>query len=333
MTRFPEEAEITTAIYRLENEAPMVAFLEGHNERDIYRSEDGDYSGFSSSLDTRSSLVNTGFDVKEAVADTSLRADILVIADAKKEFTHKEKDNVFRYLDDGGNMLLAFEPNRVDVVSDVLSYLGVPTLPGTVVYPKSATAPTLVPAVVTDYASSVSDYFFPNMRVALPTATAIDYEIASEWDAVPVLATPGTDCWNETEISDFSAIADSSELVCNRGAREFKKAHSLAIALSRQVKGKEQRVFVIGDADCFSNMEMNAERKSFKSFNDRFCTGVFNWLSYNKLPVSIVRQEPIDNAVNIDKSSAYTWTILLKWVLQALLAVIGIVIIASRQRR
>ncbi len=333
MTRFPEEAEITTAIYRLENDAPMVAFLTGQNERDIYRSEDGDYSGFSASLDTRNSLINTGFDVKEAAADTSLNADVLVIADAKKAFTQEQKDNVFRYLDAGGNMLLAFEPNRTDLVSEILSYLGVPILPGTVVYPKSATAPTLIPAVVTDYAPSVSEYFIPNMRVSLPTATAIDYEIASEWDAVPVLATPGIDCWNETEITDFSAVADSSELVCNRGAREFRKAHSLAIALSRQVNGKEQRVFVIGDADCFSNMEMDAERKSFKSFNDRFCTGVFNWLSYNKLPVSVVRQGPIDNAIVLDKSSAYTWTILLKWVLQALLAIIGAVIILSRQRR
>ncbi len=333
MTRYPDEAEITAAMYRLENDAPVVAFLTGQNERDIYRNEDGDYGGFSSSLDSRSSLVNVGFDVKTVSADSSISADILFIADSKKAFTSEEKDNVFKYLDEGGDMVLAFEPQRIDNVLDILSYLGVMTLPGTVVYPKSATAPTLIPAVVTDYASSVSEYLRPGMRVALPSATAIDYEIASEWDAVPILATPGTDCWNETEITDFSAVTDSSDLVCNRGAREFRKAHCLALALRRVVNGKEQRVVVIGDADCLSNLEMTTERKAFKSYNQAFCSGIFNWLSGNKLPVDIVRKAPIDNSIDITTSSAYTWTILFKWALQALLALIGIVIILSRQRR
>ena len=230
-------------------------------------------------------------------------------------------------------MVLTFEPQRAGLVSDILAYLGVGVLNGTVVYPGSATAPTVIPAVTTDYASILSGYFFPHMMVSMPTAAAIDYMLSSEWDAVPVLATPGADCWNETETTDFGEISDVSELSANRAAGEFQKSHSLAIALSRKVNGKEQRVMVIGDADCLSNVEMGSPRKSFRALNQFFCTGVFNWLSDNRLPIDVSRQSPIDNAMDITPESAYNWTVLLKWVLQAILAVIGVIVIVVRQRR
>ena len=333
MVKYPDEQEITTALYRLENGAVDVAFLTGHNERSITRAEDADYNGFSSALNTRNALVNTGFDVKQTSADTTLRTDILVIADARKALTEDEEARIFEYLDKGGNMVLAFEPRRAGIVSGILAYLGVGVLDGTMVYPGSETSPSVIPAVTTDYASIVSGYFFPGMRVSMPTAAAIDYRLDSEWDAVPVLAAPGTECWNETETTDFSSISGASDLSANLAAGEFKKAHSLALALSRKVNGKEQRVMVIGDADCLSNVEMNTPRKSFRAMNSIFCTGVFNWMSDNKLPVDVNRQGPIDNSMKITPDSAYKWTIVLKWVFQAVLALIGVLVIMRRQRR
>ncbi len=333
MTRYPEEQEITAALYRLEHKAPVVAFLTGHNERDAYRADDSDYNGFSSALDIRESLVNTGFDVKKVSADTVITADVLVLADLKKELTDREQANILSFLDTGGNMILALEPQRLGQYGGLLSYLGVGALPGTMVYPKSDTAPTLIPALATDYASVVSDWFVPGMTVSMPTAVAIDYDLASEWDAVPVLAAPGTDCWNEVEVSDFGSVADLSELTCNRKAGEFKKSHSLAIALSRNVGGKEQRVMVLGDADCLSNVEMTIQRKTLRSFNSRFCTGIFNWMSYGDLPVDTSRKSPIDNDIHITTSGAHTWTLLLKWALQLVLAAVGITIIVRRLKR
>ena len=333
MTRYPEEQEITTALYRLEHKAPVVAFLTGHNERDAYRADDSEYNGFSSALDVRESLVNIGFDVKRVCADTVITADVLVISDLKKEMTDIEKANVISYLDAGGNMILALEPQRIGLYGGLLEYLGVGALPGTVVYPGSDTAPTLIPAVTTDYASVISEWFFPGMTVSMPTAAAIDYDLASEWDAVPVLATPGTECWNEVEVTDFGAVADASELAADRKAGEFRKSHSLAIALRRPAEGREQRVMVLGDADCLSNMEMTVQRKTLTAFNSRFCTGIFNWMSYGTLPVDTSRKDPIDNNIRITSSSTAVWTIILKWVLQIILAAAGITLITRRQRR
>ena len=266
-------------------------------------------------------------------ADSTITSDILVIADARRPFEPEQMSRILDYLDRGGNMVLTFDPGRDDVVSDILDYLGVGVLSGTVVYPGSATAPTVIPAVSTDYASILSPYFFQGLKVSMPGAAAVDYSLASEWDVVPVLATPGTGCWNETETVSFDEIADVSELSADISAGEYRKAHSLALALSRTVDGKEQKVMVVGDADCLSNVEMNTPRKSFKAFNSLFCTGIFNWMTDNRLPVEVNRQQPVDNSMDITPDSAYTWTIILKWVFQAVLALIGAVVIFRRQRR
>lgn len=333
MVKYPDEQEITTALYRLENGAVSTGFLTGHSERSITRSEDADYTGFSSSLNSRNALVNTGFNVKEVSADTTVQTDILVIADVRKALTENEEANIIDFLDKGGNMVLAFEPQRAYLVSDILSYLGIGVLDGTVVYPGSETAPTVIPAETTGYASELSNYFPAGLKVSMPTAAAIDYMLDSEWDAVPVLATPGTECWNEVETTDFSSISGASELSADTAAGEFRKAHSLAMAMSRKFNGKEQRVMVLGDADCLSNVEMSTPRKSFRAMNQYFCTGIFHWLSDNRLPVNVSRQGPVDNSMDITPDSAYRWTILLKWVLQAILALIGFTVILRRQKR
>lgn len=347
MAKYPDEQEITTALYRLGHKAPLVGFLTGHNERSIGRSEDGDYSGFSSSIFTRSALVNIGFDICEVSADTAISADILVIADIRKPLTESQMANVLAYLDNGGDLVLAFEPQRSDLVLPLLSYLGVWTLPGTMIYPGSETAPTLMPAKMTDYASELSRFFPARLTVSMPTVASIDYDLASEWDAVPVLAAPGTACWNETEVADFSAVTDATELSANRAAGEFAKSHSLAIALTRNVAGaadqgackdsanasKLQKVMVIGDADCLSNVEMTIQRKTLKAFNQAFCTGIFNWMSDNALPVEILRKDPIDNGIDLTPTAADRWSIVFKWGIQVLLALLGCWIILRRQRR
>lgn len=333
MVKYPDEQEITTALYRLENGAVSVAFLAGQNERSIIRSEDADYTGFSSALHTRNSLVNTGFDVTTVSADSMVTSDILVIADARRPFEPEQTARILEYLDRGGDMLLTFDPGRDDIVADILGYLGVGVLRGTVIYPGSATAPTVIPAVSTEYASILSPYFFQGLKVSMPGAAAIDYSLSSGWDAVPVLATPGTECWNETETVSFDEIADVSELSADISAGEYRKAHSLALALSRTVGGKEQKVMVVGDADCLSNVEMNIPRKSFRAFNSMFCTGIFNWMTDNRLPVEVNRKQPIDNSMDITPDSAYSWTLVFKWALQAVLAIIGVIVIFRRQRR
>ena len=301
MMKYPGEQEITSALNRLENGAVSVGFLSGHGERSIVRDEDGDYSGFSSDMDSRSALVNTGFDVCEVNADTIIRSDILVVADPEGALAHDEEKHILDYIGNGGNMIIAVEQGNKDNVEGVLSALGVQMADSIITLPGSPAAPELVPGMITAAADSLCRQFAGGMPVSMPTAASLTCSPAYGWAAVPVL-----------ELPDGTV---------------------LAFALSRNVDGREQRVMVIGDADCLSNIEMTVKRKALKAYNSRFCTGVFNWLSDGKLPVDISRPGPVDNVINVSRAAAFRWMILFKWILPGLLAVCGVILIIRRRRQ
>ena len=125
MTKYPGEQEITSALARLEDGALTAGFLAGHGERSIVRDEDGDYSGFAADKDSRSSLVNTGFDVVQVNADSTVAPDLLVIADPSRPISPDEQRNILSYLEHGGNLLLTVEQEDAAQVDWLLSYLGV----------------------------------------------------------------------------------------------------------------------------------------------------------------------------------------------------------------
>ena len=301
MMKYPGEQEITSALNRLENGAVSVGFLSGHGERSIGRDEDGDYSGFSSDMDSRSALVNTGFDVREVNADSTIIGDILVIADPEEALTPDEERNILGYIGNGGNMIMTVEQENKDNVESFLSVLGIQVADSIITLPGSPAAPELVPGMITAAADSLCRQFAEGMPVSMPTVASLTCSPADGWAAVPVLALPdGT---------------------------------ALAFALSRNVNGRGQRVMVIGDADCLSNIEMTVKRKALKAYNYRFCTGVFNWLSDGKLPVDISRPGPVDNTINVSRAEAFRWMIIFKWILPGLLAVCGVMIIIRRRRQ
>ena len=301
MTKYPGEQEITSALTRLEDGALTVGFLEGHGERSIVRDEDGDYSGFAADKDSRSALINTGFEVALVNADSTIAADILVIADPDRTMNTDEQRNILSYLDRGGNLMLTMEQKDASQMKWLLSYLGISVADSILTLPGSPAAPDLIPGIVTEDAGTLSRYFAKGLPVSMPSAASLSVDDETTWQCTPVLK-----------------LADKAVL----GA-----------ALYRQAGEKEQRVMVLGDADCLSNAEMSIRRKSLKAYNSAFRAGAFNWLSGGRLPVDISRQSPVDNTIHISKSSAFAWMLVFKWLFPALLAACGIVLILCRQKR
>lgn len=301
MMKYPGEQEITSALIRLEEGALTIGFLEGHGERSIVRDEDCDYSGFAADKDSRSALVNTGFDVVQVNADSTIAADILVIADPASMVSTNEQRNILSYLDRGGNLLLAVEQKDAPHMEWLLSYLGISVADSILTLPGSPVAPDLIPGIVTEEAGALSRYFEKGLPVSMPSAAEISVNAESSWLCTPAL--------------------------------ELARGSMLGVALCRQIEGREQRVIVLGDADCLSNAEMSIKRKSLKAYNSTFRTGVFNWLSGGRLPVDISRQSPVDNTIRISKSSAFIWMLIFKWFFPALMAICGITLILRRQMR
>jgi ABC-2 type transport system permease protein len=89
----------------------------------------------------------------------------------------------------------------------------------------------------------------------------------------------------------------------------------MAIALSKIKADKEQRIVVLGDADCFSNNEIFMKREGLSTNNSAFLTGIFEWLSNGEFPVDVRKPEFQDNGFKISLPKFKVWKIALIWLL------------------
>ena len=67
----------------------------------------------------------------------------------------------------------------------------------------------------------------------------------------------------------------------------------------RQLKDKEQRIIISGDADCISNTELTLSREGYRSGNFNLIIESFRWLSGGEFPIDIRRPHCTDNKLSI----------------------------------
>ena len=135
--------------------------------------------------------------------------------------------------------------------------------------------------------------------------------------------------WNEVETTDF--LDDTVRL--NPAAGEVERSYPTVLALSRQMGDKEQRIVILGDADCLSNGEISISRKDVPAANYYLISGSFFWLSEEEVPIDVRRPTPPDNAVNLGMNAMYYWKIVLMGLWPAILAFFAIFIWVRRRGR
>ena len=117
-----------------------------------------------------------------------------------------------------------------------------------------------------------------------------------------MLVSDSVGSWNELETTNF--VDDSVSL--NPAISEVEKSYPTALALSRTIGGKEQKIVILGDADCISNGEVSIYRKTVKASNFAVIAGVFYWLSDGEAPIDIRRPVPPDDTVYLSQR-AHEW--------------------------
>lgn len=137
MARFPKENEITAAIKRLVVKLPVVGFVTGHGERSSKDQGDRGYNMFAQEKTFRYALINQGFDFINVSLDKEIPSSvrILLIAEMKKPLTEAEAGNLNRYIDKGGNLVIAGEPGRGANMNPITDKIGVKFMPGMLVNP------------------------------------------------------------------------------------------------------------------------------------------------------------------------------------------------------
>ena len=133
---------------------------------------------------------------------------ILIIADVRQPFEQEELDEIQRYIDRGGNLIIAGEPDKQEIMNPLLASLGVRFMPGRLVQESEDFTQNLVFGKITREAADIYSRFRWmlrwNYRVPMPDVVGLEYSTDAGFDVMPILETDSTGCWNELETTDFT---------------------------------------------------------------------------------------------------------------------------------
>ena len=392
--RFPNESQKTAAFKKLLMELPLVGFVKGHGERGVNDFESRSYSSLAKQKPFRYALINNGFDVTECELSVPVdkNIDILVIAESRTAYSEEEVKNLNDFIDRGGNLIIAADRKRQEVMNPLVERFGVKFMEGQVVEYNKGYTQDLVTSEFTPAGKKITYQFDNIVRregcVTMEGAVGILHENTGDFKVTPVLvsdtmknmpvsndpellkqlekaqkarkdkdekekenvdprllemmerkmAAASADedsggnyigSWNELKSKDF--IDDIA--VFNPEQGETGGAITTALALTRKVGDKEQRIMILGDADCFSNGEFSRRRAGINAQNFGMATGMFFWLSNNEVPIDVRRPEHPDNKIKITDKVMPFWNIIYKFVFPALLALAFLLIWLRRKGR
>ncbi|MCE8953305.1 Gldg family protein [Bacteroides thetaiotaomicron] len=333
--KHPSETEISAALKRFIVKSPKVAFLTGHEMRDIHKTGDRDYNQFAENQYFRHSLGNQGFDVVNlslAEQEVPEDIDIIVIADMKTPFDETENERLNKYIARGGNMFILGDARRQEVMNPIIEQFGVTFMPGTLIDMKENDSPSLIIGRITQEAAQrFKPYARPyefGYTVTMPDAVGLAFDSSKSFHVSPVIVTDSL-CWNELQTTDF--LDEKPQF--NPETGEKQGIIPTILALDRKVNGKEQRIVITGDADCVSNGEMSKSRNGYASTNFTVITGTFRWLSYDEYPLNTDRPSPLDTEVSIGRDSRKIVRYGCYALLPIILLTVGISILVRRKRR
>lgn len=333
MQHQPGEREITAVMKRMIMKLPVVGFVHGHGERDNNREGDRNYRRFAQDKPFRQSMVNQGFDVANITLDEEVPEDInvIVIAEMRESMTGMQEKNLDKYIDRGGNLFILGEPKRMEFMESLVNRFGVQFVPGTIVNSGKDYLPNFILVRATEDAVKLSYPFngsWYRAQVTMPGVAGLEYTGGDEYVVTPLFQTDSL-CWNELTTTNF----EDDTVSYNPEIGEIQKVYTTGLALSRRLGKKEQRVIILGDADCISNGEISIARRNVWAENYAIVDGVFYWLSNEEVPIDVRRPTPPDNKLHLTKEQMAVWSVILKWILPCILAVIAIVIWVRRKGR
>lgn len=335
-SRDPKEEEISAALKRLVVESPWVGFLTGHGERSITRNRERDYSSFVNNRWYRYSMLNQGFDAFNITIseDKEISSDInvIVIADLRKPLKDYEIEKLNNFIARGGNMIISGEPGRQDLVNPLLKQFGVKMNKGTLVQKIKDLTPNVLVGNFTQQALDLSFRLevpiARKRKIAMPGTASFSCIEDKGFKVTPILVSNDKNSWNELETKDFKE--EKTEL--NTSIGEIEKSLPAALALTRNIGDKEQRILLFGDTDFISNGELSRSRSKIRTANMSLIPAIFDWMSYGEYPVDTRRPDPIDNVLSVGEEYASIVKMCFMGLIPLLLAFSGAFIWFSRKR-
>jgi len=339
MFHHPKEPEISAAMKKMLVDPVKVGALVGHGERSIKKGGDRDYSIFATRQRMRNSMINQGFDVVEVnlaeIKDVPENINILIVPEMRQAMADEELAAVDRFIERGGNMVVLADVGRQEVMNPLLARLGMRMKEGQIAQPSQINPYHLVLSRSTPLAADTLKGIYRTIRanlsynaITMPGAVALEVVDTTVFKPMVLLSTDTLKTWVETKTTDF--IEETP--VCDSIAGERIASYPTAVALTRMHNGKQQRLLVLGDADCWSNAELMASRKGINAHNFSMIPNAFRWMCYGEFPVSSPRKPHRDRETSMTPMMIPTIKNIYCIGIPLFIGLIGVIVIMRRRR-
>lgn len=332
-SRVPTEAEITVALKRMITTLPKIGFIVGHEERSINDKSINGYQLVANNKKFQYSLWNQGFEVEEVDLNRGIPKDIgiLVLADPRKKFAEQEMQVLKKYIDEGKHMFITGEPRHREVQNPLFSELfGIELTPMLVqndMRPhRKLSANTLACIPVQNWSEKM--YRMNKMgNIIMPTVAGVEVVDNKLFSIFSIARTDTiTPCWTELETIDF--VDDT--IVFNPSVGEVCKTFSTIVGLKRNVRGKEQKIVILGDADLFSNGEI---RGSVGGRPENILLDVCYWMTDGEAPIDVRRGHSTDDRMYLYGSGYKIVRWMFHWGIPLVILLLAIVVWLRRRSR
>jgi ABC-type uncharacterized transport system involved in gliding motility auxiliary subunit len=277
------EQGMTNLLQRLtRSQERVVVYLDGHGEPKLDGRANFDLGDFGSQLG------NKGFRIQPLnlakAQDVPQNASVLVIATPRAELLKGEVDKLKRYLEGGGNLLWLIDQEPLRGLQPLAEYLGLQLTPGIVLDP--ATEPHTIAQAASYGLHPVTENFTYN--TLFPFVRQIEAKSENQPWHTTRLVEVAPRGWLETDDTEKNLRFDKS--------RDIPGPISVAVALERKVKDKDQRVVVVGSSTFLANQYVG------NLFNLDLGTNMLNWLSQDENLITVQPRPRVDSQLNLGRT-------------------------------
>lgn len=327
MFKVPMEKEISAALKRLVIPAPKIVFATGNMERSVDKIGDKNYKTGFNEITFRYSLINQGFDVSSVdinAQNIPEQATILIIADPKTQLSQGAVDRINKYIDEGKNLMILAEPETNSALAGVTDKLGLSFTKQALVQESEINSPDYL---VTEVSKNIDSTIIKltknknNNPIPFLGSSGIKTVKDTGFKVIPLLKTNNEPAWEaQTGITTVPEDLKKQPAVT---------AVPLAVALTRNVNGKAQKIIVAGDADFMGNAELS--RGGSGTF--QFVTDIFSWFTNYEFPIDTTRPNHTDNKITINANQVFINKIVFIALFPLLIILSAAFILIRRNRR
>lgn len=325
--KVPFEKEISASLKRLIINPVKIAFATGNMERSVEKIGDKNYKTGFNEITFRNSLINQGFDVSSVdinAQNIPEQTSILIIADPKTQLSQGAIDRITKYIDQGKNLMLLAEPETNSALAAITDKLGVGFTKQTLVQESEINSPDYL---VTEFSKNIDPAVIKFSKKKnsspIPFLGSSGIKILKEagFKVTPLLKTNTQPAWESQ--TGITSIPDDLK------KKPSITAIPLVVALTRNIKGKSQKIIVAGDADFMGNAELSrGESGTFQ-----FVTDIFSWFSNYEFPIDTTRPETTDKKITINANQVFISKIVFIGLFPLLIILSGAFILIRRNRR